>query len=86
MSKRQVINLDELDVNKVKVVKNDKYYNLTYEDKPFLLRVKDSRTPFGISDWNGNKKYTMLIDIKEALILKRKLNKHEIFELLYQYD
>ena len=72
MSKRQVINLNELDVNKVKVVKNDKYYNLTYEDKPFLLRIKDTRTPFGISDWNGNKKYTMLVDIKEED--KEKLN------------
>jgi hypothetical protein len=69
---KQIITLKNLKIKFVKLNKNDKYYNLTYNDKPFMLKIKDTRTPFGVNDWQGNKKYNLLIDIREDH--KAKLN------------
>jgi hypothetical protein len=70
---KQIIQLKNLKIENITLDKNEKYYNLSYNKKPFMLKIKDTRTPFGINDWQGNKKYNLLVDIKEEH--KEKLNK-----------
>lgn len=55
--------LETIEMNKVELKKWKKYNILSYNKSKLYLRLKNVECPFGVSDYNGNKKFAMNVSI-----------------------
>jgi hypothetical protein len=67
----KLININKINENELTITKTGKYYNVLEKERKFLIKIKNLITPFGIGDYNGNKKYSMLLNIEEEKIIKK---------------
>ena len=67
MTSTKLLNLD---TNKITLTKNQKFYNINYEGKKLFVQLKGIKCPFGVSDYNGNKKFTTTLSVEDDIKTK----------------